>query len=92
MPTTWSGDFTWDGEFALCRVIEDHQRFHRVYAHSDTASDITDALNVFDQAPDFVPKDEYAADRLEPPSSWPVSLTKYEPPVQMSVYRLRRRA
>lgn len=80
--------FTWNGRFVLRRIIEDDPRHHRIYKHSDKASEITDADNTFAKAPYLATKAEYEAVSVEPPRSWNVALQGY-PAVEMGVYQLR---
>jgi hypothetical protein len=82
--------FTWDGRYVLRRVEEDDATYHRIYKHSDTPDDITDADNYFSTEPALASKLRYDARRIDPPPAWEVSLAD-NPTVTMGIFLLRSR-
>ena len=82
--------FSWDGRFVLRRVDETDPGSHRIYLHSANRDDITDAINVIDQAPVKASMTLYQAIADIPPAPWLVKLAGASAPVLMGRFQLKR--
>lgn len=82
--------FSWDRRFVLRRVDETDPSSHRIYLHSATADDITDAIDVIDRAPVKASKALYQAIVDIPPNPWQVKLAGTNGTVLMGRYQLKK--
>jgi hypothetical protein len=83
--------FTWNGRYVLRRVEDDDPDYHRIYKHSESASEITSADNVFSSQPALATKSKFEAFRVDTAAEWTVALTG-NPNATMAVFQLRSRS